>query len=119
MEGIEQPNHKRIRIFGEKENYKYLEILKVDSIKQSEMKEKNKKRVQQTNERASRNQVLQPKSHHRDKHLGSPPCKILETVLKIDKKVSQTYGPNGKIDYSPKVLYSRYDIDCMYQEKNE
>ena len=33
MEGIELPNQERIRTFGEKENYKYLGILEVDTIK--------------------------------------------------------------------------------------
>ena len=36
MEGIEQRNPEKIRIFEEKETYKYLEILKVDSIKISQ-----------------------------------------------------------------------------------
>ena len=33
-------NHKRIKTLGKKENYKYLGILEVDTIKQLEMKEK-------------------------------------------------------------------------------
>ena len=40
-EGIELPNQEKIRTLGEKENYKYLGILEVDTIKQVEMKEKN------------------------------------------------------------------------------
>ena len=43
MEGTEQPNQERIRTLGEKENYKYLPILKEDTIKQVEMKEKIRK----------------------------------------------------------------------------
>ena len=42
-EGIELPNQDKIRMFGEKENYKYLGILEADTIKQAEMKEKNSK----------------------------------------------------------------------------
>ena len=38
MEGIELPNHDKIRTFGEKETYKYLQA---DKIKQVEMKEEN------------------------------------------------------------------------------
>ena len=41
-EGIEQPNHEKFRMFGEKECYKYLGILEADTIKQAEMKEKKK-----------------------------------------------------------------------------
>ena len=40
MEGIVVWNEERIRTLGEKETYKYLGILEVDTIKQLEMKEK-------------------------------------------------------------------------------
>ena len=43
MEGIELSNQESIRTLGEKENYKYLEILKTDTVKQAEMKEKIRK----------------------------------------------------------------------------
>ena len=49
----ELPNQESIRKFGDKENYKYLEILKSDTIKRVEMK-----RVSQMNEKADRNEVL-------------------------------------------------------------
>ena len=39
-EGIKLPNQETIRMHGEKETYKYLEILETDTIKQGEMKEK-------------------------------------------------------------------------------
>ena len=39
-DGMELPNQDKIRTLGEKETYKYLGILEVDSIKQVEMKEK-------------------------------------------------------------------------------
>ena len=37
--GMELPNQDKIRTLGEKENYKYLDILVADTIKQVEMKE--------------------------------------------------------------------------------
>ena len=43
IEGIELPNKEKIRTLGEKETYKYLEILEADTIKQVETKEKVKK----------------------------------------------------------------------------
>ena len=46
--GIGLPNQQRIRMCREKETYKYLGILGVDTIKQVKMKEKNDKRVPQT-----------------------------------------------------------------------
>ena len=41
--GKELPNHDKIRTLGENETYKYLGILKVDTIKQEEMKDKIQK----------------------------------------------------------------------------
>ena len=40
IKGIELPNQEKIRMLREKETYKYLGILEVDTIKQVEMKEK-------------------------------------------------------------------------------
>ena len=42
-DGIELPYQDKIRTLEEKETYKYLGILEVDTIKQTEMKEKNQK----------------------------------------------------------------------------
>ena len=45
---------------GKKKNaYSYLGILEVNTIKQAEMKEKNKKKEPQKNEKTSRKQALQ------------------------------------------------------------
>ena len=48
-EGIELPNQKRMRIFGEKETHKYIEILEVNTVKPAEIKEKQ---LEKTNEDA-------------------------------------------------------------------
>ena len=42
-DGMEQPNHEKIRTLGENETYKYLGILEADTIKQVEMKDKIQK----------------------------------------------------------------------------
>ena len=57
MEGIELPNQEKIRMLGVMEIYKYLEILKADTIKQSEMKEKIWKKILQENEKTTRHQT--------------------------------------------------------------
>ena len=41
-DGIKLPNQEKIRVLEEKENYRYMGILEVDTIKQVEMKEKEK-----------------------------------------------------------------------------
>ena len=71
--GILLQNQKRFKTLGEKETYKYLEA---NAIKQ-ETKKNIYKRSFQMNEITSRNQPLRPKSHQRDKHLGSTSCKVL------------------------------------------
>ena len=43
VDGMELPNQEKIRTLGEKETYRYLGILEVDTIKQDGMKEKSKK----------------------------------------------------------------------------
>ena len=40
-DGMELPNRDKIRTLGEKETYKYLDIMEADTMKQVEMKEKN------------------------------------------------------------------------------
>ena len=42
-DGMELQNHDKIRTLGEKETYKYLDILEADTIKQVEMKDKTRK----------------------------------------------------------------------------
>ena len=44
-ERIELPNQERIKTLREKENFKYLGILEVETIKQAEVREKNKERA--------------------------------------------------------------------------
>ena len=39
-EGIELPNHEKIRTLGKNETYKYLGLWKADTIKQAETNEK-------------------------------------------------------------------------------
>ena len=53
-EGIEFPNQERIRTLGEKETYKYLGILKGDTINQVEMKENNLKSISDERENYSK-----------------------------------------------------------------
>ena len=67
-----------------KGNYKNPGILAVNTIKQ-----RSNKRAPQKNKKTFQKQALQQTSHQRNKHLGSPPCEILRTFLKINKEGSQ------------------------------
>ena len=46
-------NPDRIRTLREKETYKYLGVRKAETMKRAEMKEKNRERISQTNEKTS------------------------------------------------------------------
>ena len=58
-EGIELPNHEKIRTFGEKETYKYLGMSKVETIKQSEMKKYYKEYLRRTKTKAAWNYMAE------------------------------------------------------------
>ena len=77
--GIKLSNQEIILILSEKEHYKYLEILEVDTIR---MNEKNKNGVLQKNKNTSQNKTLKQKHHQMDKHLGNYPCNLHWAILK-------------------------------------
>ena len=104
-EGIELPNQERIRMLGEKENCIYLGILKADTIKSRDDRKNNKSTSDE--QKTSRKQVLRKKTHQRNKHLGSSPCKIFGTLLEIDKGRSQINRPKDKkVDSEAQALTS-------------
>ena len=84
VDAMELPNQERIRTIEDKENYKYLEMLGADSIKQVEMKEKYQKSVSDEQENNS-NLVLLQESQQRDQHQDCSPNKIPGTILEMDK----------------------------------
>ena len=58
-DGMELTNQDKIRTLGEKETYKYLGIMEVDTIKQVEMKEKKKlEKVSLENQKATRDKSI-------------------------------------------------------------
>ena len=89
-----------------KENDKYSGIGEAVIIKQAEIKEQI---TTQKNVKASRSQVLQKKSHQRDKHLANLPCEILRTIFTMDLGGTLTNGPEDKkIDeYAPGLTSKR------------
>ena len=72
-DGMELPNQDKIRTLGEKETYKYLSILKADTIKQVEIKEKNQKEYLRGTKKATRDKTIWQKLYQRNKYLGCIP----------------------------------------------
>ena len=68
-------------------------LVNMDTIK--DVGQKFKERVlQKKQESFPKLSSAKKKSHQRDKHLGSPPKKILKTILKMDQGRTPTNGPN-------------------------
>ena len=64
--------------------------------------------------------ILQQKSHECDKHLGSPPCKLLGIIPKIYKAATRTnWAKDKKVDDCARGLGPEwwYVSDCMCWEK--
>ena len=72
-DGIELPNHDKIRTLGENETYKYLGIFKADTNKISANERQDPKRISQENEKTTREKTLRQKPHQRNKYLGCAP----------------------------------------------
>ena len=68
MDGIEQSGQDQIRTLGEKETYKFLGILKDDTIKHVEMKEKIKG-LSQEKPKATRDKTIRQTPYQRNKYI--------------------------------------------------
>ena len=79
-EGIEQSNQEKIRTLEEKEIYKYLGILEVDTTKQVEMKEKKFKKPYLRRTR----KLLDTKLYQRENTWAVS----LRTILEVDLKTN-------------------------------
>ena len=62
-DGMELPNHEKIRTLEENETYKNLGILEADTIKQVEMKDKIPKEYLRRTTKITREKTLQQKPH--------------------------------------------------------
>ena len=71
-DGMELPNHDKIRMLGENETYKYLGILEADTIKQVEMKDKIWKEYLRRTRKLLETK-LQQKPQQSNKQLGGAP----------------------------------------------
>ena len=51
--------------------------------------------------------------------MGSPPYKVLGTILKMDKRGTQTNGPDDKKINDGAQSHPRDDIDRLYVSRKE
>ena len=115
-EGIELLNQEKIRTFGEKETYKYLEIVEADTIKQVEMKEKIKKRTRK---------LLETKLYSRNlmKAINTwavPLLRYLGPFLKWTREnLKQMDLRTRKLMIMHKALHPRNVVDRLYVSSKE
>ena len=81
---------------------------------------KNLKRASQKNQKITRNKTLEQEPCQRDKYLGCPPCKILGTILEVDREeLKQMEQRTRKLMTVYKALHLRYDVDRRYVSRKE
>ena len=118
-DGIELPNHDKIRTLRENETYKYLGILKADTINQVEMKDKIRKEYIRTRK------PLETKLSSRNLIKGInisavPRVRYLGHFLRWTRyELKQMHQRTRKIMTTHKALHPREDVNYMYLEKRE
>ena len=79
-DGMELPNHDKIRTLGEEETYKYLGILEADTIKEVKMKETIRKEYLRRTRK-----LLETKLSSR-KHIKGINSQIFGTLSQVDQR---------------------------------
>ena len=119
-DGMEQPNHNKIRTLGENETYKYLGILESDAIKQGEMKDKIRKEYLRRTRK-----LLETKLSSRNliKGINSwavPLLKYSGPFLKWTRdELKQIDQRTGKLMTMHKALHPKDDVDRLYVSRKE
>ena len=119
-DGMEQPNHDRIRTLAEKETYKYLDILEADTIKHVQMKNM----IQKEYLRRTR-KLLETKLSSRNLIKGIntwavPLVRYSGPFLKWTReKLKQMDQRTRKLMTMHKALHLRDDVDRLYVSRKE
>ena len=119
-DGMELPNHDKVRTLGEDETYKYLGILEADTIKQVQMKEN----IQKEYLRRTR-KLLGTKLSCRNVIKGInnwavPLVRYLGHFLKWTRdELKQRDQRTRKVMIMHKALHLRDDVDRLYVSRKE
>ena len=115
-DGMELPNKNYIKTLAENKTYKYLGILEADTIKQTEIKEKNQKEYRRRTRKLhetklnSRNHI---KGINTWARYSGPFLKLTRDELKqMDQRTR-------KLTTMHKVLHPRDDVDRLYVSRKE
>ena len=119
-DGMELPNHDKIRTLEENETYKYLGILEVDAIKQVQMKDTIRKEYLRRTRK-----LLEKKLSSRNLIKGIniwavPLVRYSETFLKWTREELKQIDPRTrKLMTMHKALRPRDDVDRPYASRKE
>ena len=119
-DGMELPNHDKIRTLGEKETYKYLGILEVDTIKQVEMKNQFRKEYLRRTRK-----LLETKLSSRNliKRINTWAVLLVRysgPFLKLTRdELKQMDQRTRKLMTKHKAIYPRDDVDRLYVSRKE
>ena len=114
-DGIELPNHDKIRTLGEEQTYKYLGILEADTIRQVEMKDKIRKEYLRKTRK-----LLETKLSSRNLIKGINTwavhlIRFSEPFLKWTRdELKQMDQRTRKLMTMHKALHPRDDVDRLY-----
>ena len=114
-DGMELPNHDKIKTLGENETYKYLGILEADTIKQVQMKDGSEKNISGEIENYSRqNSPAETSSKQKIARYSGPFLKWTRDELKQMDQKSRKLMTMHKVTLTETTL-----TDYMYLEKRE
>ena len=115
-EEIQLVNQEKITTHEEKKNYKYLGLLEADPIRQAERKNKRKAYFRRKR-KLPKTKLYRRNPYQMDKHLACPLCRILGTILKINKGVTHTNVPEDKLMTMHMALQPRDYINRQCVQK--
>ena len=119
-DGMEQPNHDKIRTLGENETYKYMGLLEADTIKQVQMKDKIRKEYLRRTRK-----LLETKFSSRNLIKGINTCAVpldrySGTFLKWTRdELKQMHQRTRKVKIMHKALHPSDDVDRLYISRKE
>ena len=119
-DGMELPNHDKIRALGENETYKYLGILEADTIKQVQMKDKIRKEYLKRTRKLLETKLSSRKLIRGINTWAVPLVRYLGPFLKWTRdELKQMDQRTRKLMTMHKALHPRDDVDRLYVSRKE
>ena len=119
-DGMELPNHNKIRTLGENETYKYLGILEAGTIKQVQMKDEIRKEYLKRTRKLLETKLSSRKVVKVINTWVMPHIKYSEPFLKwIRDELKQMNQRTRKLMTMHKAWHPRHDVDRVYIPRKE